>query len=67
MLLERRKNASDTLGIQDFFPSHQLPVELSVTVKTGLDGQLRNSEVQLMVPYLGCPSRQFSVNRYSCY
>jgi len=41
MLLERRKNASDTLGIQDFFPSHQLPVELSVTVKTGLDGQLR--------------------------
>jgi len=49
MLLERRKNASDTLGIQDFFPSHQLPVELSATVKTGLGGQLRKTEVQLMV------------------
>ena len=49
MLLERGKNASDTLGIQDLFPSHQLPVELSVTVKTGLVVQLRKTKVQLMV------------------
>jgi hypothetical protein len=45
MLLERRKNASDTLGIQGVFPSHRL----SVAVKTGLDGELRKTEMQLMV------------------
>jgi hypothetical protein len=34
------KNASDTLGRQDLLPSHQLPVKPSVTVKTGLGGQV---------------------------
>lgn len=48
ILLERWQNATDTLGIQDVFPSHRLPVKLSVTVKTGLD-ELRKTEAQLVV------------------
>jgi hypothetical protein len=49
MLPKQRKNASDTLGRQDLFPSHQLSVKLSVTVKTGLDEKLRRAEVRVIV------------------
>jgi hypothetical protein len=49
ILLKQRKNASDTLGRQELFPSHQLPVKPSVTVKTGLEDKLRKAVVRVIV------------------
>jgi hypothetical protein len=36
----KKECASDTMGIQALFPSHQLPVKPSVSVQTGLEDKL---------------------------